>query len=88
MKKYTLVCFGLLILFPSIAFASWWNPFTWTIFHKTPTPPTQTIQTATTTNSDELKLRNNNQTRLQVPVTKVEDKKTIKNADIALPKIE
>src|ERR1035437_6156516 len=39
MKKYFLALFLLTFIVPSIAFASWWNPFTW--FQKQP----QTEQT-------------------------------------------
>jgi hypothetical protein len=34
MKKYISVLFLLTFIIPSIAFASWWNPFTWKIFQK------------------------------------------------------
>ncbi len=36
MKKYIIVLFLTVFIVPSIAFASWWNPFSWKIFnHKT-----------------------------------------------------
>jgi hypothetical protein len=33
LKKLTLLLFGILV-FPSIALASWWNPLSWSVFHK------------------------------------------------------
>ena len=32
MKKYIAVLFLIAFIVPSVAFASWWNPFTWNIF--------------------------------------------------------
>lgn len=34
MKKFILAILMALIIVPSIALASWWNPFTWKIFNK------------------------------------------------------
>jgi hypothetical protein len=34
MKKYTLILILSLFIIPSLAFASWWNPFTWNVFKK------------------------------------------------------
>ncbi len=34
MKKNILVLFLFALIIPSVAFASWWNPFSWKIFHK------------------------------------------------------
>ena len=34
MKKYLAVLFLIVFIAPSIALASWWNPFSWNIFHK------------------------------------------------------
>ena len=33
MKKYFLVLSLIVVIIPSVAFASWWNPFSWSIFH-------------------------------------------------------
>jgi len=44
MKKYLLVLFLIAFIVPSIAFASWWNPFSWFngwTFHKTEVPQIQ-----------------------------------------------
>lgn len=46
MKKYLPVLFLVVFLVPSIAMASWWNPFTWKIFKKRePAPQVQVINT-------------------------------------------
>lgn len=34
MKKYLLILFLIVFIIPSIALASWWNPFSWKIFQK------------------------------------------------------
>lgn len=34
MKKYLAVLFLSVFIIPSVALASWWNPFSWNIFHK------------------------------------------------------
>lgn len=34
MKKYLSLLFLIVLIVPSIAFASWWNPFSWNIFSK------------------------------------------------------
>lgn len=34
MKKYLSILAILLVISPSIALASWWNPFSWSIFHR------------------------------------------------------
>lgn len=34
MKKYLSVLLLIVFIVPSVAFASWWNPFSWKIFHK------------------------------------------------------
>jgi len=45
MKKYILVLFSVAIIIPSIAFASWWNPFTWFNKKNTETPQIQQVTT-------------------------------------------
>lgn len=46
MKKYIAVLFLIMFIAPSVAFASWWNPFTWKIFKKKePVPQVQVINT-------------------------------------------
>ena len=64
MKKYIVVWFLLLLLIitPSVSFASWWNPLTW--FSSTPstvnTPtPTKTIKTKTPTKKPTAKTSTN-----------------------------
>lgn len=37
MKKYFYTLLLIALITPSIAFASWWNPFSWGIFHRTDT---------------------------------------------------
>lgn len=39
MKKYISVLFLLVLIIPSIAFASWWNPFSWKVFNKKEVTP-------------------------------------------------
>ncbi|PIR68203.1 hypothetical protein COU49_02560 [Candidatus Nomurabacteria bacterium CG10_big_fil_rev_8_21_14_0_10_35_16] len=39
MKKYFLVLLLIIFAVPSIALASWWNPFSWKIFHKKEVAP-------------------------------------------------
>lgn len=54
MKKFILVLFLLIMIIPSIALASWWNPFSWKIFHKKEiVVPTLTIQ-PTSVNTEEI----------------------------------
>ena len=36
MKKYLIAIFLLALITPSVAFASWWNPFSWKVFNKAP----------------------------------------------------
>ena len=43
MKKYLSILFLTVLIIPSVAFASWWNPFSWNIFHRTNTK-TQIIE--------------------------------------------
>lgn len=49
MKKYLSILFLIAFIIPSVAFASWWNPFSWFggwTFHKTEVaPPIQVINT-------------------------------------------
>jgi DNA repair ATPase RecN len=51
MKKYILVLLLIVFIIPSVAFASWWNPFSWKIFsflHKKEVPvQTQVIEEKT-----------------------------------------
>lgn len=47
MKKYLLILFLIVFIIPSIAFASWWNPFSWFnswTFHKTETIPQEQVE--------------------------------------------
>jgi hypothetical protein len=46
MKKYFGVLFLIMVIIPSVAFASWWNPLSWKIFKKKePAPQVQVINT-------------------------------------------
>lgn len=36
MKKYLTILFLIVFITPSIAYASWWNPFSWKVFNKSP----------------------------------------------------
>lgn len=53
MKKYLLVLFLIVFIAPSVALASWWNPFSWKIFQKK--EPIQQVQVKTQKQLDELK---------------------------------
>jgi len=43
MKKFLPILFLLVLITPSIAFASWWNPFTWKIFQRKEVVPEQQL---------------------------------------------
>lgn len=43
MKKYILVIVLMSFIIPSVALASWWNPFTWNIFKRKVTPPVEVV---------------------------------------------
>lgn len=46
MKKYISILILALFIIPSVALASWWNPFTWKVFKKRePVPQVQVINT-------------------------------------------
>ena len=52
MKKYLLVLLLVIFIIPSIAFASWWNPFSWSwfgLFHNTNTTIQTPVVTSTST---------------------------------------
>ena len=48
MKKYLLALSLIIFVAPSIALASWWNPFSWSIFHKKETVPQIQVETQKT----------------------------------------
>jgi len=41
MKKYLTILFLIAFTVPSVALASWWNPFTWKIFQRKEVPQVQ-----------------------------------------------
>ncbi|MFZ2621109.1 MAG: hypothetical protein WAX85_01265 [Minisyncoccia bacterium] len=50
MKKYLFVSLVIILIIPSVTFAAWWNPFTWSIFQRAPKVEVQkTEQVSTTT---------------------------------------
>ncbi len=54
MKKYLLVLAVLVFVVPSVVSASWWNPFSWSIFQrKQPVQQVQTVNPEITNNQDE-----------------------------------
>lgn len=56
MKKYILALFLITLIIPSVVLASWWNPFSWKIFHKKEVAiPIQDIQTVTNAEVEALK---------------------------------
>ena len=87
MKKYIVFVLLLTIIIPSVAFASWWNPFTWKIFHKTQIVPQVQIETQKTSDEkindlqkeiDSLKKQQTTPTSTSTtPVVKKEVKKII-----------
>ncbi len=48
MKKSLVVLFLIAFVIPSVAFASWWNPFTWKIFQKKEPAPQVQVETQKT----------------------------------------
>ncbi len=44
MKKYILALLSITFIVPSIAFASWWNPFSWKIFQKREVVPQAQVE--------------------------------------------
>src|SRR3989344_1615759 len=49
MKKYFLIIILIILVIPSVTFASWWNPFTWKVPVKNNSPQTAPARLATTT---------------------------------------
>jgi hypothetical protein len=47
MKKYFSILFLIAFIVPSVAFASWWNPFSWKIFQKKEIVPQVQVETKT-----------------------------------------
>ena len=74
MKKYFLALLLIILIAPSVAFASWWNPFSWNIFnHKTQTT-TVVVPTDTTQNKSSEEPQKQQQ---NIPTTNTEIKKVI-----------
>lgn len=48
MKKYIIALFLMIFIVPSIALASWWNPFSWKIFQKKQIVPEVQVETQKT----------------------------------------
>src|ERR1035437_9589005 len=44
MKKYLITLLLTVLIIPSIALASWWNPFSWSIFHKKEVVPSAQVE--------------------------------------------
>lgn len=54
MKKYLIPLFLIIFIAPSVALASWWNPFTWKVFKKRePAPQVQVINTENNNTKEE-----------------------------------
>lgn len=86
MKKYLSILFLIAFIIPSIAFASWWNPFSWKIFHKKEVVKIETPQINIDTEIKEkvdaqvkevFKAKEDEQTRIDSAVKKALDKQTI-----------
>jgi len=52
MRKKIIPLLIVAILIPQVAFAAWWNPFSWKIFTRIFNTKTETAQTATTTDNE------------------------------------
>lgn len=48
MKKYFAILFLIAFIIPSVASASWWNPFSWKVFQKKATAPQVQVETQKT----------------------------------------
>lgn len=92
MKKYLPILF-LIVFIPSIAFASWWNPFTWKIFKtKEPVPQIQ-VETQKTPEEkisdlqkqlNELKNpKTNSTTTTKAPVQSIQKKSVAVQAEVS-----
>ena len=65
MKKYFITLLFIIIITPSVALASWWNPFTWKIFNRSPevkiekpiTPPINSTNTSAQTKEESEKIK-------------------------------
>jgi hypothetical protein len=91
MKKYIIVLFLVAFIVPSVALASWWNPFSWFNnwnFHKTETVSQTQIEKQKTSEEqiaelqkqlEDLKNSKDVSTTTSMPVTK---KETVKNAPV------
>jgi hypothetical protein len=88
--KYFVSIFLATIIVPSITFASWWNPFSWSIFHRTDTK-TQILENkilelenklnsiSTTTSTSTLTSTTTNKTEIKTQL--VDTKKQTANSD-------
>lgn len=79
MKKYLPVLLLVILIVPSVALASWWNPFTWKIFQKKEVIPSAQIEVQKTSEEkigelqkqiDDLKVRQPSPTTPKTPVVK------------------
>ncbi len=75
MKKYILVVVLVSFIIPSVALASWWNPFTWNIFKRKVPPPVQTVVSTTT---DKLEIKEASKEEIKQTPAVVEPKKEVK----------
>lgn len=86
MKKYISVLFLLAFIIPSVALASWWNPFSWKIFQKKDVVPNPQVEIQKTPEEkinelqkqlDELK---NQQKPEEIPTQQVINKQNIESS--------
>lgn len=81
MKKSILFVFIITLIIPYVAFASWWNPFTWEIFQRKEVVPQIEITRTPQEKIDDLQkqlddLKNNSQISAPVQVTTLKETKT------------
>ncbi len=78
MKKYLQLLLLTILIVPSVTFASWWNPFTWSIFHwrQTLPPVVQQVPTSTTTENVQT---DNTETEISSLKKEIEDLKAKDN---------
>jgi len=80
MKKYILTLLLIAFIIPSVAMASWWNPFSWKIFHKASNPQIeQPIIAPVDTINTEIQTAKEEPIKTEQPTKTEKIKKEIKN---------
>jgi len=87
MKKYILVLLLVIFIVPSIALASWWNPFSWKIFQKKEVAPQVQVEVQKTSEekiSDLQKQQQNSTTTTKTSAKTIQNKLTTKKEGVTL----